>query len=188
MRSLVVLSHLMSENCDLGVETISRCKLAIDKFSNDTYDNLITIGWAYRSDCTIPIADVVRRYILDHSKLDKISVVSLTSSRETVGDAFYCLDYFRDTSLTEIHIVTSDYHVERVNIIFKAIFNNRLKIKVFGAKTKANSDPAVLHHEKQSIEAFYKTFEGIDFLSKNSIYEALSTRHPFYNGDIYPKI
>ena len=71
MRTLVVLSHLMSKNCDLGVESIERSKLAIDKFTRNAYDNLITIGWDYRSDCATPIAEVVRRYISDHTSIDE---------------------------------------------------------------------------------------------------------------------
>lgn len=149
MKCLIVLSHLMSENCYLGIESIARSKLAIEKFSSNDYDLLITIGWAYRVDCAIPIADVVKKYILKNSNIEKRYITSLTSSRDTVGDAYYCLDYFRDAPLSELHIITSDYHVERVKIIFKAIFNNRLKIKVFGAKTEVSNDSAVLQHEKK---------------------------------------
>jgi len=188
MRTLVVLSHLMSKNCDLGVESIERSKLAIDKFTRNAYDNLITIGWDYRSDCATPIAEVVRRYISDHTSIDESSIIPLTKSRDTVGDAFYCLEFFSDIVMTELHIITSDYHVNRVNIIFNMMFNSLLKVKVFGASTAASNDPTVLQHEQESIEAFYKTFEGVDFSSKNSIFEALSVKHPFYNGEIYPKI
>ena len=188
MRTLVVLSHLMSKNCDLGVESIARSKLAIDKFSRNGYDNLITIGWAYRSDCTKPIADAVKRYILGHSTIDESSIISLTKSRDTVGDAFYCLEFFRNTEITDLHVVTSDYHVNRVEIIFNTMFADCLKAKVFGASTAANNDPVVLEREQQSIEAFYRTFEGVDFSSINSIFQALCTKHPFYNGEIYPKI
>ena len=38
MKALVVLSHLMSKDCDLEVESISRAELAIEKFSNKEYD------------------------------------------------------------------------------------------------------------------------------------------------------
>tara|TARA_A100001011_G_C13930207_1_gene682842 strand:+ start:114 stop:659 length:546 start_codon:yes stop_codon:yes gene_type:complete len=178
----------MSKDCDLGVESVARSELAIEKFSNDNYEFLITIGWAYRADCTTPIADVVSDFILDNSNITRDLIKSLTSSRDTVGDAYYCLEYLSETSLSEIHIVTSDYHMDRVNLIFNRMFGDSFKITVFGAKTEALDDQAIIKHEKQSIEAFARTFKNVDFSSKNSIFTALASRHPFYNGKIYPKI
>jgi len=55
-------------------------------------------------------------------------------------------------------------------------------------KTEANLDTEVLMHEQQSLDAFCQTFDGVDFSSRNEIFSALSKRHPFYNGKIYPKI
>ena len=63
-----------------------------------------------------------------------------------------------------------------------------VKVVVFGAKTEACADPTILQHEKQSMKVFARTFKNVDFSSKNSIFTALASRHPFYNGKIYPKI
>ena len=188
MKCLVVLSHLMSKDCELGVESVARSELAIEKFLNDNYEFLITIGWAYRADCATPIADVVSNFILDNSNIEQSLIKSLISSRDTVGDAYYCLEYLSETSLSEIHVVTSDYHMDRVNLIFNKMFGDGFKIVVFGAKTEACADPTILQHEKQSMKVFAKTFKNVDFSSKNSIFTALASRHPFYNGKIYPKI
>ena len=188
MKCLVALCHLMPKDCELGVESFARSLLAIERFSNDDYEFLITIGWAYRVDCDTPIADVVSDFIFTNSDICHQSVVSLASSRDTVGDAYFCLEYMQDMSLQEIHIVTSDYHKDRTNIIFNKIFNNRLIIKVFGAKTDAINDDSILSHERDSIDAFNRTFELTDCSSVNSIYNTLSTNHPFYNGKIFPQI
>lgn len=188
MKVLVVLSYLMTKDTILDVESESRAKLAIDKFSSNKYDCLITIGWAYRDDCTTPIADVVKQYILEKSFIDESSIIALTQSRDTVGDAFYCLDWFHDIKITELHIVTSDYHVNRTSIIFNSIFNNSIPIQVFGVRTVASMDLSIIQHEIQSLEAFYRTFMGVDFSSKSDIFKAISEKHPFYNGKIYSKI
>jgi len=52
----------------------------------------------------------------------------------------------------------------------------------------ASSDISIMQHEEQSLEAFSKTFKGVDFSSNKSIFKAISTRHPFYNGEIYDAI
>ena len=188
MKLLVVLSHLMSKECDLEVESIARAKLAIDKFSGNEYDSLVTIGWDYLADCTTPIADVVKNYILENSSIDKNSIISITKSRDTVGDAFYCLDFFNNIKLTKLHVVTSDYHINRTNIIFNSIFNNAVSIEVYGVSTADSADPSIVQHEQQSLEAFFQTFNGVDFSSKSEIFTAIAENHPLYNGKIHPKI
>ena len=54
--------------------------------------------------------------------------------------------------------------------------------------TKANFESEILLHEQQSLEAFLQTFKGVDFSSRREMFTALSERHPFYNGKVYPKI
>ena len=188
MKCLVVLSHLMSKDCELGIESIARSRLAIKRFVKDEYEFLITIGWAYRADCDTPISNVVKDFILENSDIDRHSIISISSSRDTVGDAYYCLEYLQKFSLREIHIVTSDYHVNRVDLIFKKIFNNRFAVKVFGTQTDAINEDPILLLEAQSVDVFKKTFALTDCSNINSIYRTLSTKHPFYNGEIFPKI
>ena len=45
-----------------------------------------------------------------------------------------------------------------------------------------------MQHEEQSLEAFSKTFKGVDFSSNKTVVETLSTRHPFYDGEMYDAI
>ena len=188
MKALVVLSHLMTKDSILEVESEARAKLAIDKFSSNKYGCLITLGWAYRDDNATPIANVVKKYIEEHSAINEGSIISITKSRDTVGDAFFCLEFFADLEITELHIITSDYHVRRTKTVFNSIFNRQVVVKVFGVSTLAVSDKSVMRHEEQSLQAFSKTFQGVDFSSSKAIFEAISTRHPFYNGEIYDAI
>ena len=188
MKCLVVLSHLMSQNCDLGEESVARSKLAINHFSHGDYAFLMTLGWAYRRDCITPIANVVRDFILDNSSIRRSSVVSIPLSRDTVGDAYYCLDYVRRTSLSEVHVITSDYHVERTTLVFNKMLGSNRKVVIFGVKTKSHDNLKILKHEQQSIRAFLNTFDDVDFTSTRSIFNALATKHPYYNGEVYPKI
>ena len=103
----------------------------------------MTLGWDYRADCDVPIAEVVSDYILQNSDIDN-SLVMAEESRDTVGDAIYCLDYFRSSKLKKMVVVTSDYHVERTNFVFNRVFNNTVSIEVYGVETEANLDPEIL--------------------------------------------
>ena len=188
MNLLVVLSHLMSNNHELGSESVARAELAIKMFSCNKFDKLVTLGWDYRSDCATPIAHVVRDFIIKNSHINKNSIIAIKKSRDTVCDALYCLDFFNDIKLTKINVITSDYHVSRTRIIFNQVFNNAVSIEVFGVNTSASLDSEIVQHEQQSIEAFRQTFKGVDFSSRRDMFAALSEKHPFYNGNIYPKI
>jgi uncharacterized SAM-binding protein YcdF (DUF218 family) len=188
VKLLVVLSHLMSKDCELGEESAARADMAIKIFSCNEYDKLVTLGWDYRADCDIPIAEVISDYILKNSDIEKTSVIEIRESRDTVGDAVYCLDFFRNCKLKKIVVVTSDYHVDRTRLIFSHVFNKAVSLEVFGVSTKANFESEILLHEQQSLEAFLQTFKGVDFSSRREMFTALSERHPFYNGKVYPKI
>ena len=188
MKCLVVLSHLMSQECELGAESCARARLAIDKFNADKFEFLITSGWAYRDDCETPISDVVKDFIIENSGIESDSVISLSASRDTVGDAYYCLEYFQQYPIQQLHVITSDYHVNRAEIIFKKLFSGRISVTVFGAKTVSICDENVQKHEARSINAFEHTFLGTDCSDIRSIHHTLSIRHPFYNGEIHPKI
>lgn len=188
MKALVVLSHLMTKNEILSSESSARARLAIEMFLSKKYDFFITLGWAYRNDSTKPIAEVVKKYIVENSAIDDRSITPLIKSRDTVGDAFFCLEFFANIEITELHIVTSDYHVKRTKIIYNSIFNSQVAVEVFGVNTLVGIDTSVVQHEEKSLKAFFKTFKGVDFSSYKSIYEALSIRHPFYNGEIHDVI
>ena len=188
MKLLVVLSHLMSKDCKLGKESVARADMAIKIFSCEKYDKLVTLGWDYRADCDVPIAEVMRDYILKNSDIDKSLVMEVRESRDTVGDAVYCSEFFCSPVLKQIVVVTSDYHVKRTKFIFSRVFNNSVSIEVYGVETEANLDSEILMHEQKSLDAFCQTFDEVDFSSRHEIFSALSTRHPFYNGKLYPKI
>ena len=188
MKVITVLSHLMSKEGILSDDSIKRAKLAIKFFEKGSYEFLITNGWAYRKDSDKNIANVIANYIYFNSKIEKKLIVSEVNSRDTVGDAFYLLVKLLKIGCTELTVVTSDYHAKRARIIFEAIFNNRLDIKVVEAKTLLSKNVDTLKHEANSIKAFRKTFRNIDFANIESIFERLTSSHPFYNGDIYPKV
>jgi len=188
MKFLLVLSHLMSKDCILSNESLLRAKYAIDLFKTKNYDHVITSGWSYRSDCEIAISDVVRDFILDNSDIINEQITSLDKSRETVGDAYYCREYLSRFEVDELCVVTSDYHISRSKIIFDAVFDNKIEVNVCGVTTEFHDDFLKKKNELNSLKAFYSTFKDINFSDMAKIHEALSNRHPYYNGDVYSKI
>lgn len=178
----------MSETLELSDESASRAQLAINEFKSGEFGFLITSGWAYRQDCDVPISHVMRNFILNSCNFDPQSLISLPYARDTVGDAYYCLEYLQLQSPEELVVITSDYHVGRTKVIFEKIFDSRTKIKVRGAKTEVENDKKRLLHEAASLQNFFNTFSDTNCLDIGSIHSTLATKHPFYNGVVYPKI
>ena len=188
MKSIVVLSHLMSKNCVLGEESVARAKLAIETFQTGEFQYLVTSGWAYRSDSKTPISDVVADYIINNSDIDHCCVVSSPYSRDTVGDAYFARKLSQLREADGLVIVTSDYHVKRTQKIFKTLLSKSVEIVVLGAETRYTYDQKTLDYEEKSITAFDRTFKETNVEDIRSIYNSLVCNHPFYNGKIHSKI
>ena len=188
MKSLIVLSHLMSEKCELVGESIDRANLAISMFDEMEFKYLITSGWAYRSDCDIPISDVFKSYIASKTNIQSESIVSLPFSRDTVGDALFSLRFLQSFNVDSLVVVTSDYHVTRAEKIFSKFFNKVTEIRVIGVETNLHQDKKIIEHEQKSTADFESTFAYANFNDIGSLFKILCSGHPYYNGKIYPKL
>jgi hypothetical protein len=60
----------------------------------------------------------------------------------------FCLEFFSDLEITELHIITSDYHVKRTKIIFNLIFNSQVVVEVFGVNTLAGCKIPIMQQEE----------------------------------------
>ncbi len=177
----------MSQDGKLNQESTDRMELAIDRFVEGNAPFLITCGWDYRKDSTISISKAMADYAIETGKVTSNSILRANQSRDTVGDAFYSKQIVNSkTGWKDFLIVTSDYHVNRTHEIFQFVFGPRHQTDVIGSTTEPNDQQK--SGEANSLSAFRKTFKGIQPGDDESIYRRLCTYHPFYNGDIHPKI
>ena len=177
----------MDDLGQLNKESCSRLDLAIDLFSKKKHAFIITSGWDYYGEYNIAIADAMKSYIVNNSLISDELVSTETNSRDTVGDAIFTkINIIKKKGLNNLLIVTSDYHVLRTHKIFSYIYGEQYIVKVIGIKTNKKKELSEL--EDKSLNAFYKTFNGVKSGDDVLIYKRLCTEHPYYNGDIYPKI
>ncbi len=153
---LVVLGSPNSPNGELS--TIAKDRL---NFCQKTYQNnmmiLCTGGWGDHFNVAIEShAFYLKKYLLEKG-IPENCFLEFALSVNTVDDAVKIKEII--SSLDNIHltIVTSDYHLERV----KLIFNEVLKIykkKFVGVKTNLEKEKyyALIKHEKNAIEGILK--------------------------------
>ena len=187
---IIVLGNWMDKSGQLNKESCSRLDLAIDVFRKNKYSFMITCGWDYRDDSNIAIADAMKSYVINNSDISHKLVLTETNSRDTVGDAVFTkINIIKKKGLKNLLIVTSDHHVSRAHKIFSYIYGEQYIVKVIGVKTAPLSKIKELsEREDKSLNVFYKTFNGIKSGDDVLIYKRLCADHPYYNGDIYPKI
>ncbi|NRA38646.1 MAG: YdcF family protein [Planctomycetes bacterium] len=182
--AIIVLGNLMDHLGHLNDESIARMDLAREKTHESHVEVLMTCGWDYRDDTEITIADAMRSYGISCGISAEL-IVSEIHSRDTVGDAVFSkINLIKNRNTNNILVVTSDYHVRRTREIFNFVYGDQFQITVIGAFAGKHSRPS----EDESLSAFRQTFLGIAAGDDVAIYNCMCSRHPFYNGSVYPKI
>jgi uncharacterized SAM-binding protein YcdF (DUF218 family) len=176
----------MSKDGVLGDESVARVEKAVEIFKDHQGDLFLTSGWDYRDDSDLEIGRVVSNYLIKNFDLDPRHILVDTNSRDTVGDAYFLRRQVCRLGVKQLFVVTSDYHIARTELIFNAFFGPEISVEVVGAKTKLVDEDEVRKREESSLQAFLSTFEDVDLNCEDDVLRALNTKHPFYNGSIYP--
>tara|TARA_B110000091_G_C13734051_1_gene440315 strand:+ start:452 stop:1033 length:582 start_codon:yes stop_codon:yes gene_type:complete len=181
----VVLGHLMDADGILGDESKSRVLKLINLIKNKSNQLIFFCGWDYRADSSIKIASALSIFFKENCK-ESHNIFLSDLSRDTVGDAIFLRKFFNlEIGIKKINVITSNYHCFRADMIFNYVFSDN-KIELHEANIKNVENKAT--HEKNSYQAFLKTFEDIGRGDIEKIYQALINTHPYYNGEIYEKM
>lgn len=185
--AIIVLAHHMNERGELNIESRARADKAVELWNANKNQIIVTSGWAYRPDSTIPICDAVKTYLLNEHKINPDKVLSEKNARDTVGDAIFTrLNFAIPANWKAITVVTSNYHVQRTYEIFSFIYGSKTQVEVIGTAVEQSED--VHLYELKSLTAFRNTFRNIEEGNIESILLRLSECHPYYNGASHQKI
>jgi hypothetical protein len=187
--ALIILSHLKDSNGELDDETLARIELGIELFRSKEFDFIVTSGWDYQDDSDLKIGEVVADNLRERYSIEKSKVLIDVCSRDTVGDAFFLRkNVVRPYDISSITVVTTSYHVQRADEVFKKFFSPSVSVVTVGAKFALDNLEERLVNEEKSYRAFLATFENVDISNDTAVFSALSLRHPFYNGKVYEKL
>ena len=188
MKALLVLGHYMAADGKVDQETASRLESAVRLHEEIDFQLILLSGWAYRQDSDISLADGMYSYM----KTNHPSVAGLCYrqglSRDTVGDAFFSRLFIEEVEAqfgrVEVSVLTSTYHTQRCKEIFGLLYPS--VSHVYGEDFKVSE--IVEKHEVESAQKFFETFKDLKSSAIRSVYNVLRNKHPYYNGQIFPKL
>lgn len=185
--AVIVLANMMDRHGRLNAETSARVDLACQAVLAGDAPRLVTCGSADRLEGKMTIAEAMRRYALDLHGLPDAAVETEPASRDTVGDAVFTKRHFAaPRHWSRVLVVTSAYHLARAIEIFNFVYGATIEVD---GRAAASDDNALLRDsEARSLAAFQATFAGVAAGDDAAIFERLRTRHPLYNGEVFPAI
>ena len=177
--AVLVLSHEMSADGMPTAQSRLRLARAVEELERNPDAILVTSGWGYRDDTGTTLADAMANAAVRDHGIPESRIIRLDRSRDTVGDAVF---FGLAVTPRRLTVITSEYHRERTEQIFRFVLGPRVALQVVGVGEPGNE--AQQAAEANSLAAFGKTFEGIAPGDLAAFEARLMTAHPFYNGSI----
>ena len=155
-RILVVLGSPNFSKGELSITAIERLNTCFHLFTkNDLI--LCTGGWGeHFNTCKNPHAYFAKEYLLKKG-VSKNNFLPFALSNNTVEDAVKTKEIITDKRGYNITIITSNYHLERVQLIFNVILK-KVTLNYLGVNNmilKGDLERAIIH-EKNAIKVIKK--------------------------------
>jgi len=138
--AIVVLGSPNDSEGNLSIIAIERCQQALTEYSQnpDAYI-LPTGGWGEHFNTTDkPHGHYLRQYLTAHGVPER-RILECAESKNTVQDAALAKPIVERHRITELIIVTSDFHVPRAQFLFQREFPN-IRLSFSAAKTNLPED------------------------------------------------
>ena len=147
---VLVLSHMLQRDGSLNEESTKRASRGAEIFKAENADFIITSGGSERVHGDKPIADVMRDFLIKKYGIREEHVIADTRPRDTVGEAYFVSE--RLDAGSRMTVVTSTYHVKRVEHIFNFFLSDLTDLKVTGVDHPASRE--LIAHENRSLSEF----------------------------------
>jgi uncharacterized SAM-binding protein YcdF (DUF218 family) len=158
---IILLGSPNSANGRLSKIAIGRAKKCLEIFNSETDMILCTGGFGLHFNTTsIPHAEYLKRYLIKKG-ISKTDFLRFANSSNTVQDATKSKEILLENVIKKLIIITTEYHLKRVQLIFDEILSEFDKIYL----------PVPNNMSKKSLIKF-ETHEAkaIEGILKNGLY------------------
>lgn len=150
---LVILGSPNSPNGVLSDISKSRLKYCLKNYSKGKLI-LCSGGWGEHFNTTNkPHATYAKEYLIKNGAQEK-DFLEIALSSNTVDDAVKIKEIIKEKNNIRLTIITSDYHLNRVKLIFEEILKS-FELEFIGVKSHLETGAynALVNHEKKAIQS-----------------------------------
>lgn len=150
---LIILGSPNSPSGKLSDISISRLNYCANLYQKDNFI-LCTGGWGEHFNVsTNSHASLAKQYLIEKGLLEE-DFLDFALSENTVDDAVKIKPIISELEKIKLKIITSDYHLKRVKIIFNEILENYM-MDFIGVESNLEPEEynALVQHEKNAINA-----------------------------------
>lgn len=133
--AIVVLGAPNDSEGNLSTIAIERCQQALVEYARNPGAKILpTGGWGEHFNTTDkPHGHYLRQYLAAHG-VSEADILECAESANTIQDAQFARPIIERHGITDLIVVTSDFHVPRAQFLFQRAFPN-LRLTFSGAKT-----------------------------------------------------
>lgn len=148
--AIVVLGAPNDEDGNLSSIAVERCNQALLEYGRHPGFRVIpTGGWGPHFNTTDrPHGFYIRQYLIAHDVPDS-DILPCVESANTVEDAALCRFAVAQYGLTELVVVTSDFHIPRAQYLFEREFSDKA-LSFSGARTALSEDELQVRREHET--------------------------------------
>lgn len=190
--AIIVCSGRLSHDMTLDPESKLRLNGAIRLFNDGASEHIIMNGgpgvyikpdgsFGYFERGTRPVhCDFMADYAAEMG-IPQDRILKQDYTVDSVGEAYYvkmmCLE---PKEWKNNIVVSSDYHMNRLRIIYERIFGPEYATEFVGVDTDLTNDEKTLGMEEASLAVFLEQFGEIEPGDSEEIEQTLYTRHGLY--------
>ena len=138
MKFLIVLGNKLLSNGNMHQILINRLKKVCELYKIDKYDLVIVSGGQVEKNTIYTEAYQMKRYLINQ-RIPENKIIIENISRDTSENAKECFKIINKLTPQKITVVTSFFHIKRVQNIFNDYFKN-FKIEYIPSKNGIYGD------------------------------------------------
>ena len=180
--AVICLSHQLDTKNNLSFDSIERLKKACSIFHKNKCEYLITTGWKYKQSLNKPLSQIMSKFAQEKYRISIDQIYEEPNAKDTVGEAFFVKKNFfqKFNDINSLHVVTSNWHLDRAKEIFDFIFSEKNDPKIIFYPVDGDN---VLHEKEMqnnSIVEFREMTKSCKRGNLDEIYSKMLKYHTMY--------
>ena len=182
----ICLSHQISKDLSLSFDALERIKKTGKVFEDIKANFFVTTGCQYDIHLHEPMCKIMSKYASNNLNVNKKNIIEISEAKDTVGEALFLKITLKklNIKIDEMHLITSDWHIERSREIFDFIFGGKDDPRLFYYEIKGDLNERKKEEINQSILKFRKLKDRCIPGDIKNIYKEVMDIHPMYNREV----